>query len=184
MLTPLLPEYLLPLLPSSTDFATKFLTRVGLGVTLAALEAVEDTDPLIAPPISVSSHHTKHTLEDLHKNICVFRHPDHLPDAQSVHSSIVSQFQSTPVTAATLAKLPADAIKALYGTNESTVLYWAHHEKLCLVDGHIAFMGGLDLCYGRWDTNQVRVSVHEKQCTILQEYSTQSRMFIPEISMI
>ena len=32
--------------------------------------------------------------------------------------------------------------------------YWAHHEKLCAVDGHVAFMGGLDLCYGRWDTNQ------------------------------
>jgi phospholipase D1/2 len=38
--------------------------------------------------------------------------------------------------------------------NDDAVLYWAHHEKLCLVDGHIAFMGGLDLCYGRWDTNQ------------------------------
>ena len=30
----------------------------------------------------------------------------------------------------------------------------AHHEKLCLVDGQTAFMGGLDLCYGRWDTYQ------------------------------
>ena len=30
----------------------------------------------------------------------------------------------------------------------------AHHEKLCIVDGETAFMGGLDLCYGRWDTNQ------------------------------
>ncbi|TIA60298.1 phospholipase D/nuclease [Aureobasidium pullulans] len=30
----------------------------------------------------------------------------------------------------------------------------AHHEKLCLVDDHIAFMGGLDLCYGRWDSWQ------------------------------
>lgn len=33
------------------------------------------------------------------------------------------------------------------------VLYWAHHEKLCLIDGEIAFMGGLDLCFGRWDMN-------------------------------
>ena len=30
----------------------------------------------------------------------------------------------------------------------------AHHEKLCIVDDKTAFMGGLDLCYGRWDTNQ------------------------------
>ncbi|KAK8858386.1 hypothetical protein IAR55_002613 [Kwoniella newhampshirensis] len=28
------------------------------------------------------------------------------------------------------------------------------HEKLCVIDETIAFMGGLDLCYGRWDTSQ------------------------------
>jgi phospholipase D1/2 len=35
------------------------------------------------------------------------------------------------------------------------LIHWnrAHHEKLCLIDSEIAFMGGLDLCFGRWDTN-------------------------------
>jgi phospholipase D1/2 len=47
--------------------------------------------------------------------------------------------------------------------------YWAHvcvpscrisiahssqHEKMCVVDETIAFMGGLDACFGRWDTPQ------------------------------
>ncbi|KAG8716450.1 Phospholipase D1 [Ceratobasidium sp. 423] len=32
--------------------------------------------------------------------------------------------------------------------------YWAHHEKLCVIDEAIAFMGGLDMCFGRWDTAQ------------------------------
>ncbi|KAG8842781.1 Phospholipase D1, partial [Serendipita sp. 411] len=32
--------------------------------------------------------------------------------------------------------------------------YWAHHEKMCVIDETIAFMGGLDACYGRWDTPQ------------------------------
>lgn len=62
--------------------------------------------------------------------------------------------QNIKLTAATAVQLPKNALSALYGTTEDTVLYWAHHEKLCLVDGHTAFMGGLDLCYGRWDTNQ------------------------------
>ncbi|KAH9496560.1 Phospholipase D, partial [Bulinus truncatus] len=31
------------------------------------------------------------------------------------------------------------------------VLLWAHHEKLVIIDQQIAFTGGLDLCYGRWD---------------------------------
>ncbi|KPI40705.1 Phospholipase D1 [Cyphellophora attinorum] len=29
--------------------------------------------------------------------------------------------------------------------------YWAHHEKFIVVDYELAFIGGLDMCYGRWD---------------------------------
>lgn len=32
--------------------------------------------------------------------------------------------------------------------------FWAHHEKLCIVDHTLAFVGGVDLCFGRWDTPQ------------------------------
>lgn len=32
--------------------------------------------------------------------------------------------------------------------------FWAHHEKLVIVDHTLAFVGGLDLCFGRWDTPQ------------------------------
>lgn len=32
--------------------------------------------------------------------------------------------------------------------------FWAHHEKLCIVDYTVAFIGGIDLCFGRWDTPQ------------------------------
>ncbi|BFZ63974.1 Phospholipase D1 [Saitoella coloradoensis] len=32
--------------------------------------------------------------------------------------------------------------------------FWAHHEKICVVDHTIGFVGGLDLCFGRWDTPQ------------------------------
>ncbi|AAS53442.2 AFR071Wp [Eremothecium gossypii ATCC 10895] len=30
--------------------------------------------------------------------------------------------------------------------------FWAHHEKMCVIDHTIAFMGGIDLCYGRYDS--------------------------------
>lgn len=49
--------------------------------------------------------------------------------------------------------MPEEGVKSIYGMNNDVILYWAHHEKLCLVDGKMAFMGGLDLCFGRWDTN-------------------------------
>ncbi|XP_065841393.1 phospholipase D1-like [Oscarella lobularis] len=31
---------------------------------------------------------------------------------------------------------------------------WAHHEKIVCVDQEIAFIGGLDLCFGRWDNSE------------------------------
>ncbi|EAU32910.1 hypothetical protein ATEG_06366 [Aspergillus terreus NIH2624] len=33
-------------------------------------------------------------------------------------------------------------------------LYWAHHEKFIVIDYSLAFIGGIDLCFGRWDANQ------------------------------
>ena len=33
-------------------------------------------------------------------------------------------------------------------------LYWAHHEKFIVIDYELAFIGGLDLCFGRWDCHQ------------------------------
>ncbi|KAL8746040.1 MAG: hypothetical protein Q9190_001907 [Brigantiaea leucoxantha] len=32
--------------------------------------------------------------------------------------------------------------------------YWAHHEKFIVIDYELAFIGGLDLCFGRWDSRQ------------------------------
>jgi hypothetical protein len=38
--------------------------------------------------------------------------------------------------------------------NQSSADANDQHEKMCVIDETIAFMGGLDLCYGRWDTSQ------------------------------
>ena len=112
----------------------------------------------VTQALTLSSHHTKHALEDLHPNIAVFRHPDHLPDRQGVISGIAQSLQNLSLTPAGLAQMSKDTLTGLYGMNEDVILYWAHHEKLCLIDGQIAFMGGLDLCFGRWDTHQHAIS--------------------------
>ncbi|KAI8631907.1 phospholipase D/nuclease [Xylariaceae sp. FL1651] len=36
--------------------------------------------------------------------------------------------------------------------------YWAHHEKFIVIDYAMAFIGGLDLCFGRWDNHQHALS--------------------------
>lgn len=93
-----------------------------------------------------SLQHTKHALEDLHPNIKVFRHPDHLPSGYDVKAEIQSSFQNLSLRTFDLAKVSKDTLKTLYGTSDDMVLFWAHHEKLCLIDRKIAFMGGLDMC--------------------------------------
>jgi phospholipase D1/2 len=144
-LTPILPQYLASLIPK-TSWPINLLSQLGLGLTFASLEKIERENPILKSPISVDSEYTKHYLEKLHPNIAVFRHPDHAPDAKVLQSSFLSNLQKLSLDAATVTKLPGDALKALYGVNEDIILYWAHHEKLCLIDGKLAFMGGLDLC--------------------------------------
>ncbi|EIM84706.1 phospholipase D/nuclease [Stereum hirsutum FP-91666 SS1] len=37
--------------------------------------------------------------------------------------------------------------------SKDDVEFWSHHEKVVVVDNHRACIGGLDICFGRWDTN-------------------------------
>ncbi|KAJ1914353.1 hypothetical protein IWQ60_008842 [Tieghemiomyces parasiticus] len=41
--------------------------------------------------------------------------------------------------------------------------YWAHHEKIVVIDSNVAFIGGLDLCYGRYDTHAHRLADYTPQ---------------------
>lgn len=61
------------------------------------------------------SAHSKKTLEQLHPNIKVIRHPG------------------------------------------QKFWYWSHHEKSVLIDQKVGYVGGLDLCLGRYDTNEYRL---------------------------
>ncbi|KAM9827041.1 LOW QUALITY PROTEIN: phospholipase D1 [Neosynchiropus ocellatus] len=40
----------------------------------------------------------------------------------------------------------------------SAVYFWAHHEKIVVVDQSVAFVGGIDLAYGRWDDLEHRLT--------------------------
>lgn len=39
----------------------------------------------------------------------------------------------------------------------SSVYLWAHHEKIIVIDQSVAFVGGIDLAYGRWDDGEHRL---------------------------
>lgn len=90
--------------------------------------------------------HTRQHLESLHSNISVFRHPDHVPTGYDLAKDLTASFKDFSLNAASIAKSSVGTLKAIYGTSDDIVLFWAHHEKLCVIDERVAFMGGLDMC--------------------------------------
>ncbi|KAJ8953089.1 hypothetical protein NQ318_013431 [Aromia moschata] len=54
----------------------------------------------------------------------------------------------------------SDNIKVLRHPDHARagVFLWAHHEKIVVIDQAYAFLGGLDLCYGRWDDDKHRLT--------------------------
>ncbi|KAI9037420.1 putative phospholipase PldA [Aspergillus affinis] len=42
----------------------------------------------------------------------------------------------------------------IFENGADMTLYWAHHEKFIVIDYSVAFIGGIDLCFGRWDAHQ------------------------------
>lgn len=44
-----------------------------------------------------------------------------------------------------------------------SVSLWTHHEKLVIIDQTLAFVSGIDLCYGRWDNQKHRLMDNYKK---------------------
>jgi phosphatidylserine/phosphatidylglycerophosphate/cardiolipin synthase-like enzyme len=37
-------------------------------------------------------------------------------------------------------------------------LLWSHHEKVVIIDQRVGYVGGIDLCWGRYDSNEHKIS--------------------------
>lgn len=58
-------------------------------------------------------------------------------------------------------------------TSKAPGFLFSHHQKSVVVDGQIAFLGGLDLAYGRWDSNSFNVVIDPTQHIINDAYNQQ-----------
>lgn len=62
-------------------------------------------------------------------------------------------------------------------------MYWAHHEKFIVIDYAVAFIGGLDCCYGRWDTRSHPLSDIGRDPVFLgQDYNNSRLMDFKNVS--
>ena len=107
-LTPTLPDYLHSLLPASTDRFTSMLSRLGLAATFASLEELESQNPLIAPPVTVCSAHTKHALEVMPRPDCFSRSIVDLSSisTQTFASFVIRTISRTPKSCSPLSCRP------------------------------------------------------------------------------
>lgn len=71
--------------------------------------------------------YTKQRLTALHPNIMVQRSPSHFQTGTFYWAHV----------------------STLYALRNSILTHSLQHEKMCVIDQAIAFMGGLDLCFGR-----------------------------------
>ena len=81
----------------------------------------------VAQALTCNSAHTKHALNEL------------CPEGQPGHGNIH------------VLRHPDHNVFENAG---DMTFYWAHHEKFVVIDYQLAFIGGLDICYGRWDVRQ------------------------------
>jgi len=47
----------------------------------------------------------------------------------------------------------------------STTFRWTHHQKFVVIDETLAFVGGIDLCYGRYETSRYLLTDPKTSCT-------------------
>lgn len=99
----------------------------------------------------MDSHYTKRTLEALHPGISVFRYPNHIP-GEGVRPSQIGSYSARGD--AGIQEIGDEALQGLFEAAGLRTLFWAHHEKLVIVDQQLAFIGGIDLSFGRWDLIQ------------------------------
>lgn len=81
----------------------------------------------VAAAVSCNSAHTKHALHAL------------CPPGSKGHGNI---------------KVMRHPDHNVFENAGDMTFYWAHHEKFIVIDYDLAFIGGLDLCFGRWDNRQ------------------------------
>jgi phospholipase D1/2 len=63
--------------------------------------------------------------------------------------------------------------REVLGSPVNSNIFFSHHQKSVIVDGNKAFLGGIDLAYGRWDTNACDVVIDRSLHVINDAYNGQ-----------
>ena len=143
-----------------------------------AKESVHITDWFLSPPVALKrpicyevfldgkNDYKKHlTFENVSRLMDIL----YLLAKRGVHIYILLFYEiklALPLNSSyakkTLSSLHPN-IKVTRHPKGSSSILWSHHEKLVIIDQQIAFVGGLDLCWGRFDTHKHPIVEEENE---------------------
>ena len=66
--------------------------------------------------------------------------------------SEIAIYTGSELAQARLVSLHSNIFVIRHRSRQTDNLFWSHHEKFVNIDGCITYVGGLDLCHGRYDT--------------------------------
>lgn len=118
----------------------------------------------VALALKINSVYSKRRLLDIHENVKVLRFPDHFSTGVYLWYAIwIKPEISLKVLCDTMAILSVWWFIFIINLGcyscwlRFLVTYRSHHEKIVIVDNQICYIGGLDLCFGRYDTSEHRI---------------------------
>lgn len=98
--------------------------------------------------LGINSEHSKRTVMNMHPNIKVWLNAAQLHARLWLHNQQKASF---------LFLLLFQVMR--HPDHVSSVVFlWAHHEKMVAIDQTVAFVGGIDLAFGRWDDFEYRLT--------------------------
>ena len=143
-----------------------------------AKESVHITDWFLSPPVALKRPICYEEFLDEkndYKKHLTFENASRLMDVlyllakRGVHIYILLFYEiklALPLNSSyakkTLSSLHPN-IKVTRHPKGSSSILWSHHEKLVIIDQQIAFVGGLDLCWGRYDTHKHPIVEEENE---------------------
>ncbi|CAF3547959.1 unnamed protein product [Rotaria socialis] len=152
-----------------------YMEAVAKGI-LAAREEIFITDWWLSPEVmlirpfgddSMRLYNLlgKRAEEGIHVYVMVFKDIVQVVGLNSWHTKVKLLTKSPNKKNIKVIRHPNHSV--VPGT-ESSFLY-SHHEKTVVIDQRIAFIGGIDLCWGRWDTDEHRlIDLADKNVVELQ----------------
>ena len=63
---------------------------------------------------------------------------------------------------------------------DNFLFYWSHHEKICIIDRKIGYMGGIDQCFGRYEMKNYPIFEPEDN----RNYFTGKDWYNPKINIL